>query len=90
MPITVPGMAKLSSVPNSKARLPAKFWRDSSQAVSRPMAAVSGAAIVAMISVVLSDGQAAPVKCSPRCPISTREAGEEMVEREACSRARPT
>ena len=28
-PITVPGMAKDSIVPNSKASLPAKFWRTS-------------------------------------------------------------
>ena len=72
MPTTVPGMAKLSSVPNSKARLPAKSWRESSHAVSKPTAAVSGAATVAIVSVVAREGQAAPVKCKPRVPISAK------------------
>ena len=74
MPTTVPGMAKLSSVPNSNRRLPAKFWRDSSHAVSRPMPAVIGAATSAITSVVVSDCHAAPTKCSPRCPVSIAKA----------------
>jgi hypothetical protein len=70
-------MAKLSSVPNSNTRLPAKFWRDSSHAVSRPMAAVIGAATSAITSVVVSDCHAAPTKCRPRCPPSIGEGGQE-------------
>ena len=81
MPTTVPGMAKLSSVPNSNARLPAKFWRDSSQAVSSHRCGERRGE--------RGDGErgrecdaSGAVKCSPRWPPTRREAGEEMIERE--------
>ena len=67
-------MAKLIIVANSKARRPAKRWRASSQAVSRPIIAVMGAAAAATSSVVASDGQAEPLKNSPCGACSTWKA----------------
>ena len=61
----MPGIAKESIVPNSKARLPAKSWRTSSQAVRRPMAAVSGAETSAIQIVVQNEDQAEPRQCRP-------------------------
>ena len=56
--MTVPGTAKLNSVPNSSRRLPAKRCRISSQAVSMPTSDVRGVAIAAIVSVVKNDGHA--------------------------------
>ena len=64
--MTVPGMAKLSMVPNSNICLPANCWRVSSQAVMRPMAAVSGADTTAMVKVVARLLQAEPFQCRPK------------------------
>ena len=59
-------MAKLSSVPNSNARLPAKFWRERSHAVRSPTPAVSGAATVAMVSVAAKQEPAPQIARSYR------------------------
>ena len=69
----MPGIAKLSMVANSKARRPAKLWRVSSQAVSRPIAAVIGAAIAAISIVAKNEFHAEPEKNSPRGVISMRK-----------------
>ena len=61
-PITVPGMAKLTSVRNSNARRPTKRWRVMTYAASRPTTAVSGAAIAATSMVVKRLFHAEPVK----------------------------
>ena len=69
MPTTVPGTAKFSIAMNSKARLPAKRWRSSRYATANPNAAVRGAAVNAIISVVENELQAPPVQKS--LPFST-------------------
>ena len=72
--MTVPGMAKPSMVPNSTGCVPRKFWRDRGQAVSRPMAAVSGADKVAICSVVQKLFQAEPCQCRPNSPNAIEKA----------------
>ena len=52
-------------VANSSVPRPAKRWRTSSQAASRPSAAVSGAAMAASFTVVQNEFHAAPVQISP-------------------------
>jgi len=65
-------MAKLSMVANSKARRPAKSWRVRRYAVSRPIVAVSGAAIAAISIVANSEFHADPEKNSPCGVVSIR------------------
>ena len=74
MPITVPGMAKLIIARNSNADRPAKRWRFSSQAVSRPSAAVTGMATSESSIVVRKDGQPEPLRNQPPTPRSTPKA----------------
>ena len=64
-PITVPGMANDSIVPNSNAPWPAKRWRVSSHAARMPSAAVSGAAIADSLTVVQNEFHAAPAHRRP-------------------------
>ena len=66
-------MAKLSIVENSKTRRPVKVWRVKSHAVSRPTAAVMGAAIAAISIVAKSEFHADPEKKSPRGVVSMRK-----------------
>ncbi len=61
----MPGTAKESMVANSSAARPAKRWRTSSQAASRPSSAVSGAAMAASVTVVQNEFHAAPDQISP-------------------------
>ena len=82
MPTTVPGIANDSSVPNSKARLPAKSWRESSHAVSSPIAAVSGAASRnGQRGAERGPGGAGEMQ--PALGHLDGEAGEEVIQREA-------
>jgi hypothetical protein len=67
-------MAKLSMVPNSNARLPWNSWRVSSQAVIRPIAAVRGAEMVAICSVVQKLFQAEPDQRRPNWPNDNEKA----------------
>src|SRR4029077_2482052 len=64
-PATVPGIAKLSIVANSKARRPANWRRDRRYAVNRPSSVVNGAAIAETSIVVHSESHADPVNKSP-------------------------
>ena len=73
-PTTVPGIAKLIIVANSKARRPAKSRRDSRYAVNSPKMVVSGAAIAETSIVVDRESQADPVKSSPPAPGSIENA----------------
>ncbi len=73
-PITVPGMAKDSSVPNSNADWPRKRWRVSTYAVSRPNTAVTGAAIAESLTVVQNELHAVPTQSKPFGPDSTPKA----------------
>ncbi len=73
-PITVPGMANDSIVPNSNTDWPANFCRVSRYAVRMPSAAVSGAAMAESCTVVQNEFHAAPVQRSPCGPHSTPNA----------------
>ena len=72
--MTVPGIAKLSMVPNSKVSFPTNCWRTRIQAVSSPTPAVSGAETIAIRSVVQKEFQADPLHTSPCCPVVTLNA----------------
>ena len=69
-PMTVPGIANESIVPNSNAPRPAKRWRVSSQAARMPSAAVIGAAIADSLTVVQNEFHAAPAQMRPSGPHS--------------------
>ncbi len=73
-PITVPGIANESIVPNSKIDRPTKRWRVRSQAARIPSPAVSGAATAESASVVRNELHAAPAQMSPSGPHSTPKA----------------
>ena len=64
-PITVPGMAKDSMVPNSNADRPTKRCRVRMYAVRIPMSAVTGAAIAESLTVVQNEFHAAPAQMMP-------------------------
>ena len=66
--MTVPGMAKLSIVPNSNTGLPTNFCRTSTYAVSKPTTAVNGAETIAIQIVVKKEFQARPLNTSPKSP----------------------
>ncbi len=65
MPMTVPGIAKLIIRANSNIARPGNRCRTISQAVSRPTAAVKGAAIRAIFMVVQKLFHATPVQRMP-------------------------
>ena len=69
-PITVPGIANDSMVPNSKAAWPAKRWRVRRYAVRMPSAAVIGAAMADSDTVVQNELHAAPAHRMPWGPHS--------------------
>src|ERR1700675_313327 len=69
-PMTVPGIAKLSMVPNSKADRPWKRWRVRMYAVRRPSAAVMGAAIAESLTVVQNELHAVAPQSRPCAPDS--------------------
>ena len=64
-PITVPGIANESMVPNSNADWPTNFWRVSRYAQRMPSAAVSGAASAESSIVVQNEFHAAPAQRMP-------------------------
>ncbi|MNT54565.1 hypothetical protein D3C72_1917370 [compost metagenome] len=70
----MPGIAKASNAPNSKAPCPLNSLRASSQAMSRPSAAVIGAEMPASFSVVISEFHAVPAHTSPNWPHSSAKA----------------
>ena len=69
-PMTVPGIAKLTKVRNSKGRRPTNRCRAITYAASKPIIAVSGAEIAATVRVVNRLSHAEPLKNTPRGPHS--------------------
>ena len=72
--MTVPGIAKLSMVPNSKVSFPRKRCLTRMYAVRSPTPAVNGAEMVEIWSVVQKEFQAAPLHTSPCSPVVTENA----------------
>src|SRR5450755_3569989 len=64
-PITVPGIANESMVPNSNADRPTNRWRVRMYAVRMPITAVIGAAIADSLTVVQNEFHAAPAQMMP-------------------------